>query len=180
MSQQAMTAFAQAALAVSDLVAAKFSSRRFGGSVPRLVKVHAPNVPSTGGGKQARESVVLMPETGDTTQAVTAAFIDIGLRALEVRTFAAIAGPYQQRFGRALDLPQEEYDSFLADLQGFLGGEGYVVKVVDVTEQAQKVEKAQRAENNASHETGGIPLGAVLAIAAIVSIGGLAAMLLLR
>ncbi len=180
MSQQPMTAFAQAALAVSDLVAAKFSARKFGGSVARIVKVQAPNVPSTGGGKQARESVVLMPETGDTTQAITAAFIDVGLRAIEVRTFAAVSGPYQQRFGRPLDLPKTEYDAFLAELQGFLSGEGYVVKVVDVTVQAQKAEKAQRAEDNAKQETGGIPLGAVLGLAAIVSIGALAAMILLR
>ena len=45
MAQQAMTAFAQAALAVSDLVAAKFSGTRLGGSIPRVIKVQAPNVP---------------------------------------------------------------------------------------------------------------------------------------
>jgi hypothetical protein len=180
MSQQPMTAFAQAALAVSDLVAAKFANTRFGGSVVRAVKIQAPNVPSTGGGKQARESVVLMPESGDSTQAITVAFIDIGLRALEIRTFAAVNAPYQQRFGRALDIPKAEYDAFLGELQGFLTGEGYVVKIVDATDQAAKAQKAQKAEENATHETGGIPLGLVLGIAAVVSIGGLLAIVLSR
>ncbi|HEY1101293.1 MAG TPA: hypothetical protein VGF99_20310 [Myxococcota bacterium] len=182
MSNNAMTAFAQAALAVSDLVAAKFASRRFGGSVPRTVKVQAPMVPSTGGGKQARESIVLFPEDGDGQQAITVGFIDVGLRALEVRTYAAIAGPYQQRFGRPLDLPKSEYDGFTAELQGFLSNEGYVVKVVDVTEQAQKVEKAQRAANNAKQqqESGGVPLGVVFGLMAVVSIGALLAIVLLR
>jgi len=135
MAQQAMTAFAQAALAVSDLVAAKFSNTRFGGSIPRIIKVQAPNVPSTGGGKQARESVILIPESGDTAHAVTAGFIDVGLRAVELRTFAALDQTYQQRHKVKLDIPRSEYDAFVKELQGFLGGEGYVVKMIDVSEQ---------------------------------------------
>lgn len=155
MAQQAMTAFAQAALAVSDLVAAKFSGTKFGGSIPRIVKVQAPNVPSTGGGKQARESVILLPETGDTAHAVTAGFIDVGLRSVELRTFANLDQTYQQRHKTRLDLPKAEYEAFVKELQSFLGGEGYVVKMIDVAEQDAKATRAAGLEKNAAEATAG-------------------------
>jgi len=172
-----MTAFAQAALAVSDLLAAKFAGTKFGGSVPRVVKVQAPQGPSTGGGKKARESIVLMPESGDSSQALTAGFIDVGLRAVELRTFEAVAGPYKERFGRVLDLPKPEYEKFIADLKGFLGGEGYVIKMVDADAVAAKAARVQRAEEAAS-KAGGPPMGLIIGIAAVVVIGAVAFFLL--
>ncbi len=171
MAQQAMTAFAQAALAVSDLVAAKFSSTRFGGAVPRVVKVQPPNVPSTGGGKQARESIILMPESGDTAQALTAGFIDVGLRGVELRTFAALDATYQQRHKTRLDVPQRDYDAFVAELQKFLGGEGYVVKMLDVDDLEAKANKANAASKNAAEQSGSklpLILCSVVVVVAIV------------
>lgn len=181
MAQQAMTAFAQAALAVSDLVAAKFSGTKFGGSVPRVIKVLAPNVPSTGGGKQARESVILQPENGDTAQAVTAGFIDVGLRAVELRTFAALDQTYQQRHKTKLDIPRAEYDAFVKEIQSFLGGEGYVVKMVDVSEQEAKAAKAQAASANASTE-GGSSKGPLILVGVVVLLGvvAIAAMMMMK
>lgn len=180
MAQQAMTAFAQAALAVSDLVAAKFSGTKFGGSVPRIVKVQAPNVPSTGGGKQARESVILMPETGDTAQAITAGFIDVGLRAVELRTFAALDQTYQQRHKTKLDMPKAEYDAFVKEVQSFLGAEGYVVKMIDVTEQDAKAARGAAHEQAAADATsGGSKLPILIgAIGVVVAIGVVAVILL--
>lgn len=181
MAQQAMTAFAQAALAVSDLVAAKFSSTKFGGAIPRVVKVQAPNVPSTGGGKQARESVNLVPENGDTSQAITAGFIDVGLRAVELRTYAALGQTYEQRHKMKLDLPRAEYDAFVKEMQAFLGGEGYIVKMVDVTEQNAKAAKAEAASQNASAEGGGgskAPL--IIVVVGLIAIVGIAAVFLLK
>jgi hypothetical protein len=179
MNQQAMTAFAQAALAVSDLVAAKFSGMKFTGTVPRVVKVQAPQVPSTGGGKQARESVVLMPESGDTAQALTAGFIDVGLRAVELRTYAAVAAAYRQRHGAALDLPQPEYENFSRELQAFLGGEGYVIKTVDVSDVEAKAAKAARADGGPGDAGPNKTLLLVGGLAAVV-VGGLVLLLLLR
>ncbi len=180
MSNSPMTAFAQAALAISDLLAAKFSGTKFGGSVPRVVRVQAPQVPSTGGGKQARESVVLMPETGDQSQAITAGFVDVGLRAVELRTFAAVSGPYAQRFGKALDLPKKEYDAFIEELKNFLQPEGYVIKIVDASDQEAKAARVQRAEE--AHQKGGgtnmtpIIIGAIVVVTAVV----VAAMFMLK
>lgn len=182
MAQQAMTAFAQAALAVSDLVAAKFSGTKFGGSIPRVIKVQAPNVPSTGGGKQARESVILLPENGDTSQAITAGFIDVGLRAVEIRTYAALNQTYEQRHKTKLDLPRAEYDAFVKELQSFLGGEGYVVKTVDVSEQEAKAAKANAASANASSEGGGGSKAPLIVVGVVVVLGvvAIAAMMLMK
>ncbi len=179
MAQQAMTAFAQAALAVSDLVAAKFANVKFGGAVPRVVKVQPPNVPSTGGGKQARESVVLLPENGDTSQALTAGFIDVGLRAVELRTWAALASAYEQRHKQKLDLPRAEYDNFSAELQKFLGGEGYVIKTVDVADVEAKAARAARSAENAT-EGGGSKTAMFVGIGVVVALGVVAALLVLR
>jgi len=176
-----MTAFAQAALAISDLLAAKFSGTKFGGSIPRVVKVQAPQVPSTGGGKQARESIVLMPETGDNSQAITAGFVDVGLRAVELRTYAAVAGPYQQRHGRNLDLPKAEYDAFITELKNFLQPEGYVIKMIDASDQEAKAARVQRAEEAQSKtKGGGAPVGVIIAVIAIITVGVVAAMFLLK
>jgi hypothetical protein len=178
MSNSPMTAFAQAALAVSDLLAAKFAGTKFGGSVPRVVKVQAPQGPSTGGGKKARESIVLMPESGDSSQALTAGFIDVGLRAVELRTFEAVAGPYKERFGRVLDLPKPEYEKFIGELKSFLGGEGYVIKMVDADAAAAKAQRVQRAEEAAS-KPGGPPVALIVGgLAAVVVIGAVAFFLL--
>ena len=180
MAQQAMTAFAQAALAVSDLVAAKFSATKFGGAIPRVVKVQAPNVPSTGGGKQARESVILMPETGDTAQAITAGFIDVGLRAVELRTFAALDATYQQRHKTKLDIPRADYDGFVKEMQGFLGGEGYIVKMVDVSEQEAKASKAQAASDNASDQSSGSKMPLILGAVGVLVAVAVAAFMFLK
>ncbi len=180
MSNSPMTAFAQAALAVSDLLAAKFSGTKFGGSIPRIVKVQAPQVPSTGGGKQARESIVLMPENGDTTHAITAGFIDVGLRAIELRAFNAVAGPYQQRHGRVLDLPKTEYEAFVTELKNFLGAEGYVIKMIDASDQESKAQRVQRAEEAQAKASGGAPIGAIVGVVVIFAIGAAAAFFLLK
>jgi translation initiation factor IF-2 len=174
-----MTAFAQAALAVSDLVAAKFANLRFGGATRRLVKVQPPNVPSTGGGKQARESVVLLPENGDTSQALTAGFIDVGLRAVELRTWAALASAYEQRHKQPLDLPRSEYENFASELQRFLGGEGYVVKTIDVSDVEAKAARAARGDEHAS-SPGGARTAIFVGVGVVVAIAIGAAVLLLR
>jgi cobalamin biosynthesis Mg chelatase CobN len=179
-SNSPMTAFAQAALAISDVLSMKFASTRFSGSIPRVVKVQAPQVQSTGGGKQARESIVLMPESGDTTQALTAGFIDVGLRAVELRTYAAVAGPYQQRFGRALDLPKAEYDAFIGALKSFFGPEGYVIKIIDAADQEAKAHRVQQAEAAASKSSGVSATAIVGAAVVVVVLGAVAAFFALK
>jgi hypothetical protein len=166
----AMTSFAQQALVVSDLIQMKFKSTRLGGSVPRVVKVQAPIVESTGGGKQARESIVLTPENGDNNGAIVCGFVDVGLRAAELRTHAALANTYQQRFKTPLDLSQSDYDRFMEEAQQFLGSEGFVVNVIDEGAQAAKASRADEPQARAANPMGmyiGIGVAVLIALAGV-------------
>ncbi len=129
--KKAMTTFAQQALAISDLVGMKFRNTRLAGAVPRGVQVKPPMMESTGGGKQARESIILAAENGDTAQNVVAGFVDVKLRAVEMRTYAALAGLHRARFKMELDLSKPDYDRFLAEAKEFFESEGFIVKTTD-------------------------------------------------
>lgn len=172
--KKAMTAFAQAALATSDLINTKFGGTKFAGTTSRIVQVEAPKVESTGGGKQARESIVLRPESGDPGGSITAGFLDVGLRSCELRTYAALNDTHRQRFGTALDLHQSEYDKFIGELSSLLEAEGYVIKVVGPEERQAKAAAAEASEKGGNL---GVMI-AVGAVAGLVGIGLLAMMLL--
>jgi hypothetical protein len=163
----AMTAFAQAALAASDLINTKFASTRFGGKVQRQVVVEAPNVESTGGGKQARESIVLKPVDGAVGDSVTCGFLDVGLRSCELRSYATLNMQHKQRYSTAIDLPQAEYDRFLGELGSLLEGEGFVLRVVQPEEQQAKAIAAGNA-GGASSGSNNMAMIAIGAVAALV------------
>lgn len=138
----AMTAFAQAALAASDLINNKFQSTKFSGNVTRTCVVEALHTESTGGGKQARESIMLRPENGDAKDTITCGFLDVGLRSCELRSYAALNMLHRQRYNAALDLHQSEYDKFLGELTQLLDNEGFVTKIVEPEEQQAKAKAA--------------------------------------
>lgn len=162
--KKAMTAFAQAALAASDLIMNKFASTKFAGQVPRVVVVEAPQMESTGGGKQARESIVLRPESGDASGSITCGFLDIGLRSCELRSYGTLAVLQKQRFQTTLDLQQTEYEKFLAELIAMLEGEGFVIKVVEPDEQKAKAQAAGNAPEKPANMGLMIGIGAVAAL----------------
>lgn len=164
--KKAMTAFAQATVAACDLIEARFANTRFTGAVARLVKIEAPFVESTGGGRQARESIVLKAANDDAAHNVTAGFVDVGLRSCELRSYDALNLLYRQRFGRALDLHQSEYDRFAAELKELLEKEGFAFKVVEADEQRAKADAVAAGEK--SSNTGVmVALGVVAAIVVI-------------
>lgn len=164
----AMTAFAQAALATSDLINNKFASTRFGGKTQRQVMVEAPKVESTGGGKQARESIVLKPVEGATGDSITCGFLDVGLRSCELRSYATLNMQHKQRYSTAIDLPQPEYDRFLGELGSLLEGEGFVLRVVQPEEQQAKAIAAGNASGaSGSSNVAMIAIGAVAALVVV-------------
>lgn len=173
--KKAMTAFAQAALAASDLIMQKFHETKFSGNVTRVVNVEAPNVESTGGGKQARESIVLRAENGDPAHSVTAGFLDIGLRSCELRSYAALNVQHRARFQTALDLHQSEYDKFLGELKTMLESEGFVIKVIEPEERQARAAAADSASPKAGGSSNmglfiGIGVVAAIAVVALVAV----------
>lgn len=172
--KKAMTAFAQQALAISDLVGMKFRNTRLAGAVPRRVEVKPPMVESTGGGKQARESIVLAAENGDTQNNIVAGFVDVKLRAVEMRTYAALSAMHRARFKMALDLSQPDYEAFLREAREFFEAEGFILKMSDESPQP-------RAEAQAPEASGGGGAGLYIALGLIALVAaGAAAFFLLK
>lgn len=163
--RNAMTAFAQATMAARDLIEAKFASTCFTGAVARRVKVDAPVVESTGGGKQARESIVLTADGGDPAHNIACGFLDVGLRACEVRSYAALNMLHRQRFNSAFDLYQSEYDKFVGELRVMLEAEGFAFKIVEAEELRAK------AGPSAQKSSGSGAMFALGLLAALIVIG---------
>lgn len=168
-NKPAMTHFAQAALATSDLLNTAFASRRFGGKTPRSVIVEAPNVESTGGGKQARESIILRSDDGDASKSLTVGFVDIHVRSCELRSWATLDDAWRARFSTTLDLPRSEYDQFLGEISSLLEGQGYVIKKVESQDR-----KARGAAGAAAENTGMLVAIGVVAAVAVLALVALA------
>lgn len=121
--REARTAFASKALELSDMFMIKFSRRAFGGAVPRAVHVAAPEE-STGGGKQAREAISLIPAGGAPGGTLVIGWMNVAENRAELRTYDVLAEMHRLRFGNALDLTQTDYEGFLDEARRFFSEEG--------------------------------------------------------
>ena len=99
------TLHAQQAFEFSDLFAYKFGSRIYGG---RRFKLMEPDGPSTAGGRQARQSLILQPDEGE--QKLVAGWIDATQKSAELKGYNTLKEQHQARFGKSLDMSREEYD----------------------------------------------------------------------
>lgn len=129
--KEARTAFASKALELSDLFMIKFGRTRFAGSPPRVVKVQEPNTESTGGGKQAREPIALVPEGSEGAGGLVCGWMDVAENRAEMRSFPVLAEMHRRRYQMALELSQQEYDAFLAEARRFFSEEGMPMHVTD-------------------------------------------------
>lgn len=78
-----------------------------------IVELSVPEGPSTGGGKQARQSIRLVPRRkGYST--VVAGTVDPVTSTAELRTFEHVAVLHEVRFKQPLEISGEEYEDFLA------------------------------------------------------------------
>ncbi len=120
--QPARTFYANRALTLHDIFAQVFENKRFGGTVLRVARLQALDTDSTGGGKQARMGIALEPESGQQSAAgtLTCGWLDVGQRMAKLRSYPTVAGMYEQHFKKPLDMPDSEYDAFVADIQSFM------------------------------------------------------------
>lgn len=77
-----------------------------------VVELMTPDGPSTGGGVQARQHLRLVPRRKGYS-VVVAGSVDPVSKAGELRTYQHVSLLHLQRFGKALDIMEEEYDAFL-------------------------------------------------------------------
>jgi hypothetical protein len=80
-----------------------------------VVELSAPAGPSTGGGKQARQHLRLVPRRKGYA-VVVAGMVDPVTSYAEIRTFEHVAILHELRFGRPLEINFDEYEDFLRKL----------------------------------------------------------------
>jgi hypothetical protein len=196
-SKEVRTQFANRAFVISELVNVKFRNQRFTGAVTRIVKVEPPATESTGGGKMARETITLVPESDRVEgNSIVVGFLDVGKSSAELRPYDMLEERHRQRFGSLpFDLDRVQYNAFIDEMQRFLVEEGMTVQTAVESESAPTA--TQRTASQPSVRTvsmpgkvasastgesggGGLGIGAVI-FGVIVGVGiGVVMMLLLK
>ncbi|MEQ9500210.1 MAG: hypothetical protein RIT81_25270 [Deltaproteobacteria bacterium] len=120
MNDEHRTVHAQQAFEFGDVFGYKFNPLSFGASVKRRLTLSEPDGLSTAGGRQSRQSLVLIPEDDESAGNVVIGFIDTVHKNAEVRSFNAVSQQFSARYGRKFDLEREAFDLLLAELGGFL------------------------------------------------------------
>lgn len=120
MTDDHRTVHAQQAFEFGDLFGYKFNPLSFGATVKRRLTLSEPDGLSTAGGRQSRQSLVLVPEQDESAGTVVVGFIDPVHKSAEVRSFNAVSQQFSARYGRKFDLEREAYDLLIAELGGFL------------------------------------------------------------
>jgi translation initiation factor IF-2 len=154
----AATMHAQQGFEFADVFAYKFEGRNIG-SPPRHLVLRAPDGPSTAGGKQARQSLVLQNDAGD---ALVCGWVNLSERTAEVRSHAYLREQFLQRKGFPIDVPQAEYEALVKEVAAFLR-----VNRLDV----QRVEQPPegRVETDAA-AGGGLPLWLILGLSVLAGL----------
>jgi len=134
------THHANQAVALSELVALKFARLNLGGGTARSLKISAPDGPSTGGGRKARQSLVLASEGGKGAS-IVCGYIDTARGVAELRSFVVLDKQNRERHGTPLDFMRVDYDKFVHDMVSFLHSQGLDARVSN-----EKIERATPAE----------------------------------
>lgn len=108
------TRIANQAASLAETVTEGFDGFHMGAG-DYVVELMAPEGPSTGGGKQARQSIRLVPRRKGYS-VVVAGIVDPVTSTAEVRSFEHVAMLHEVRFHRPLEINAEEYADFLAKL----------------------------------------------------------------
>ena len=106
------TRVANQAASLADTVKDGFEDFHMGAG-DYVVELSMPDGPSTGGGKQARQSLRLVPRRKGYS-IVIAGTVDPVLSTAELRTFDHVAILHELRFQKPLEISGEEYADFLA------------------------------------------------------------------
>jgi hypothetical protein len=144
MAELSRTHHADQAVHLADLVSLKFANTRYGTSRRRIVRVMEPDGPSTDGGRtdaviggarppaartgtlpvrQARQSIVLMPEDAELGGGgIVCGWLDTFRRVAELKSYAVVSHAFLDRYGMPIDLPKGEYHRMVEAMLEFLRG----------------------------------------------------------
>ncbi len=149
---------------LSALFEVKFRKTQLGGD--REIKVSEQMGESSGGGKMARESIILTPLDGNREEAIVVGWMDVGNSAAEIRNFNTIASRYAQRFNKDIDIDPVAYKAFLDEAAGFFQQEGIQTTIVDSP-------PPEPRGNGKPAKSGGGNLGLWIALGLFFMFGGL-------
>ncbi len=108
---------AQQAFAFGDVFAYKFDAASYGPR-SRKLRLVEPDGPSTAGGKQARQSLVLEGPDGESRLVV--GWVDVPAKQAELRSYNVICNHYVARYGSSFETEAEDYDRMLRDVRSLL------------------------------------------------------------
>ncbi len=131
------TMHAQQAFEFTDVFSYKFGPLFIGKAKPRRLRLKDLDGPSTAGGRLARQSLLLIPDQGD-SGSIVCGWIDVPQHVAELRTWPRLNQDHEARYGRAIDLERDEYQRVLEDLESFLRIQKFEYKLVEAGAAAPK------------------------------------------
>lgn len=152
------TMFANHSALLAEQLRDALGKKMYGRGPHRVLRIDDPEGPSTGGGKQARQSISLVPRKG-TGPSVVCGWVDVSKRESQLRSFEGVARRYEAHHGEPLELAPEEYERFLHDVEDVLVKAVIKVRLIVPEEQAGAGLAAQAVRAPAR---GGVPMILVL------------------
>ncbi|MFH1811489.1 MAG: hypothetical protein ABIJ09_22300 [Pseudomonadota bacterium] len=125
----ARTMFAAKAIEMHTLFAVRFKDTRVGSKVPRRVLVQEIDVETTGGGKQAKMNIALVPEGGGPS--LVCGWLDAANNRVRLRSFATVTKIFKAQAKHFFDLPEAEYQHFVDEAREFVTSNGFAFDVYD-------------------------------------------------
>ncbi len=127
------TMFSSRAVLIADQLRDKFSRRFFGRPPYRVLRIDAPEGPSTAGGLLARQAISLVSRQG-AAPSVVCGWVDTSKSEAQLRGYDSVVRRYESHHGTELDLSAEHYERFLDDVVETLSSGGIKVRVLVLDE----------------------------------------------
>ena len=138
------TMIAQQATNLSIRLAGAFMQKRVGSERPMQLLLRVPDGPSTGGGKTARQSLLLVEEGAAAGSGVMIGWIDVAQQAAELRDYSVVSDAYVSRFKADLPVTRYEYEQFTKEIEKFITDDGFIVDYSSVKSAAAEGVISQR------------------------------------
>ena len=146
------TMFASHAALLADGLRDKLSKKIYGRAPHRVLRIDEPEGPSTAGGRQARQSISLIPRRGS-GPSIVCGWVDVSRKEAQLRSHESVARRFELHHGARMDLPAEDYERFLEDVEEALLTVGLKVRVL-VPEEPAPSTRASVEEQQAPRSTG--------------------------
>jgi len=133
------TVVAQQAIDLGELLNFRFEKKHVGRVVPKRLSVVTLESQSTGGGKMARQSLVLTPVEEGVQGSIMCGWIDVARREAEIREHRVVAEQFEARYHLPFDVGPEEYERLVGELGSLLSHQRFTIaraRAVSITPSA--------------------------------------------